>query len=59
MDDQGDSENEDKVGPLPSNMPKRMKTKSDLSSIQDGQMMGSLVRRRRVSNFRSTLFTSS
>lgn len=48
MDDQGGSESEDKVGPLLSSMPKRKKTKSDLSSIQDGPMMGSLVRRRRV-----------
>ena len=51
MSDLSDNESnsDDKLGPLPIVSSKRHKMTSDLSQFKDDAMMGSLVRRRRVS----------
>ena len=51
MSDQG--EKEDTLAPLPSSTSRRQRTSSDLS--RNEAMMGSLVRRRRVSHFYPSL----
>jgi hypothetical protein len=44
-----DDETEDMLSPMPPHIvPKREKTKSDMSRFAEEEMMGSLVRRRRV-----------
>jgi len=41
-------EAEDTVSPMIPQIPKRVKTNSDVSQFAEGEMMGSLVRQRRV-----------